>query len=90
MQIIEFKEGTFSAKILIDPSGIEIMYLSQSMKILSKKNLMLLEDGTYKLIVESTSIEDTQVFGAYRPCCQMSGKKTIVDVVSISILLWEW
>ena len=84
VQIIEFKEDTFSVKIL-NPSDIEIMY-----EIINKdtieKEFDALEDGTYKLIVESTSVEDTQVFGAIGPLPDV-GKKTIVDVVSISILI---
>ena len=84
VQIIEFKEDTFSAKIL-NPSDIEIMY-----EVIDKdtieKEFDALEDGTYKLIVESTGIEETQVFGAIGPLPDV-GKKTIVDVVSISILI---
>ena len=36
--------------------------------------------------MESTNIEETQVFGAIGPLPDV-GKKTIVDVVSISILI---
>ena len=84
VQIIEFKEDTFFVKIL-NPSDIEIMYEAIS-KDTIEKEFDALEDGTYKLIVESTSTEDTQVFGAIGPLPDV-GKKTIIDVVSISILI---
>ena len=84
VQIIEFKEGTFSAKI-INPSDIEIVYEPIKEDTIERE-FDALEDGTYKLIVESTSIEETQVFGAIGPLPDV-GKKTIVDVVSISILI---
>ena len=84
VQIIEFKESTFSARIL-NPSDIEIMYETINEDTIEKE-FDASEDGTYKLVVESTSIEETQVFGAIGPLPDV-GKKTIVDVVSISILI---
>ncbi len=74
VQLIEFKENTFSAKIL-DPSDIEI--LSQEInEENTEEEFEVLETGTYKLIIQSNSDEETHVFGAIGPLPD-SGKKTL-------------
>ena len=83
VQVMEFKENTFSAKIL-DPSNIEII----SQKIdqeTSENEFEILESGTYKLIIKSTDFEETQVFGAIGPVPD-TGKK-ILGFISIYVLI---
>ena len=74
VQIVKFKDNTFSAKIL-DPSDIEI--ISQEINDENiEEEFEVLETGTYKLIIQSNSDEETQVFGAIGPLPD-SEKKTI-------------
>jgi len=74
VQIVEFKENTFSAKIL-DPSDIEIVSQEINEENIEEK-FEVVETGTYKLIIQSNSDEETQVFGAIGPLPD-SGKKTL-------------
>lgn len=72
VQIIEFQENTFSAKIL-DPLDIEI--ISQEINEESiEEEFEIIEAGTYKLVIQSNSNKETQVFGAIGPLPD-SGKK---------------
>ncbi|MGY5150623.1 MAG: hypothetical protein ACW9W3_11255 [Candidatus Nitrosopumilus sp. bin_68KS] len=74
VQIIEFQENTFSAKIL-DPSDIEINSHEINDETIEEE-FKVLETGNYKLIVQSNSNEETQVFGAIGPLPD-SGKKVL-------------
>lgn len=65
VQILEFKEDTFSAKIL-DPSDIEISSHSIDSETVEKE-FDVEQSGTYKLIVQSNSDEQTHVFAAIGP-----------------------
>ena len=74
IQIMEFKENTFSAKVL-DSSDIEIA----SERIQSdtmEKEFEIDQTGSYKLIIQSNSDEETQVFGAIGPLPD-AGKKSL-------------
>ncbi|MHA7647853.1 hypothetical protein [Nitrosopumilus sp. S4] len=83
VQVMEFKENTFSAKIL-DPFDIEIA--SQKIDQDTIENEFdVLESGTYKLIIESTDFEEKQVFGAIGPVPD-AGKK-ILGFLSIYVLI---
>lgn len=83
VQIMEFKDNTFSAKIL-DPSDIEIM--SQRIDADTIENeFEILDSGSYKLIIESTDFEETQVFGVIGPVPD-TGKK-ILGFISIYVLI---
>lgn len=74
VQIIEFKENTFYAKIL-NPFDIEI--ISQEIKEETiEEEFDVLDSGTYKLIIQSNNNEETQVFGAIGPIPD-SGKKVL-------------
>lgn len=74
VQIIEFQENTFSAKIL-DPSDIEINSHEINDETIEEE-FKVLETGNYKLIIQSNSNEETQVFGAIGPLPD-SGKKVL-------------
>ena len=83
IQITEFKESTFSTKVL-DPLGTEII----SQKINEdtiEKEFDVIETGDYKLIIESVDHEETQVFGAIGPL--PDGNKTLLGFISIYILV---
>ena len=74
VQIMKFKDNTFSAKIL-DPSDIEIV--SQEINDENiEEEFKVLETGNYKLIIQSNSDEETHVFGAIGPLPD-SEKKTL-------------
>ena len=74
VQIMEFKENTFSAKVL-DSSDIEIsseVIQSETME----KEFEIDQTGNYKLIIQSNSNEESQVFGAIGPLPD-AGKKSL-------------
>ncbi len=74
VQIMEFKENTFSAKVF-DPSGIEISSeLIQAETI--EREFEIGQTGSYELVVRSSSNEETQVFGAIGPLPD-AGKKSL-------------
>ncbi|HJJ22817.1 MAG TPA: hypothetical protein OQH54_03765 [Nitrosopumilus sp.] len=83
VQIMKFKDNTFSAKVL-DSSDIEI--ISQPIDEESiEKEFDVLETGTYKLIVESTSNEEILVFAAIGPLPD-TGKKSL-GFISMYVLV---
>ena len=74
VQIMEFKENTFSARVL-DSSGIEIssqVIQSETME----KEFQIGQTGSYKLIIQSNSNGESQVFGAIGPLPD-AGKKSL-------------
>ncbi|QLH06051.1 hypothetical protein [Nitrosopumilus ureiphilus] len=74
VQIIEFQENAFSAKIL-DPFDIEIASQEINEENIEEE-FKVLETGTYKLIIQSNSNDETQVFAAIGPLPD-SGKKIL-------------
>lgn len=62
VQIMEFEEGSFSAKIL-DPHDIEIKSLELKEES-TEENFEIREKGIYKLVIESKIFEDVEVIGA--------------------------
>lgn len=83
IQTMEFKDNTLSVRVF-DPFGIEI--ISQVVnKETMEKDFDVLETGEYKMIVESTSNEEIQVFGAIGPLPD-AGKKSL-GFISIYILI---
>ena len=65
VQIMEYKENTFSAKIL-DPSGMEII----SQKINEdtiEQEFEIFDSGNYELIIQSTDDKESYVAGAIGP-----------------------
>lgn len=74
VQIVDFQENTFSAKI-VDPLGIEITSQQINDETIEEE-FEVLETGIYKLIIQSNSNEESQVFGAIGSLPD-SGKKIL-------------
>ena len=83
VQIMEFKDNTFSAKVL-DPFDNEIISQTINEETIEKE-FDVLETGTYKLIIESTNNEEPIVFAAIGPLPD-TGKKSI-GFISVYILV---
>ncbi len=83
VQIMEFKDNTFSAKVL-DPFDSEI--ISQTInEETTEKEFDVLETGTYKLIIQSISNEEPIVFAAIGPLPD-AGKQSL-GYISMIILV---
>ena len=74
VQITEFRENTFTAKIL-DPLDIEITSHQINDETIEEE-FKVIDSGTYKLIIQSNSNEETLVFGAIGPLPD-SGKQIL-------------
>ncbi len=83
VQIMEFKDNIFSAKVL-DPFDSEIIFQSINEETIEKE-FDVSETGTHKLIIESTSNEETIVFAAIGPLPD-AGKKSL-GFISVYILV---
>ena len=84
VQIMEFKEGVISAKIL-DPSNIEI--ISEKINEESvEKEFDIFESGTYQLVIQSIDDEEIYVAGAIGPLPD-ADKKLILSTVAFGILI---
>ena len=80
---MEFKDSKFSAKVL-DPFDSEIISQTINEETIEKE-FDVLETGTYKLIIESTSSEEPIVFAAIGPLPD-AGKKSL-GFISVYILV---
>ena len=65
VQIMEYKENTFSAKIL-DPSGIEIISEKINEDTIEKE-FEIFDSGNYELIIQSSDDKESYVAGAIGP-----------------------
>ena len=83
VQIMEFKDNTFSVKVL-DPFESEIIFETINAETIEKE-FDVLETGTYILIIESTSNEEPIVFAAIGPLPD-AGKKSL-GFISMIILV---
>ena len=84
VQVMDFKENTFSVKVL-DPSDIEI--ISQQIDTDTiEEEFNVLETGTYKLQIESSSDDEIYVVGAIGPLPDPY-KKFIMSAISTSLIL---
>jgi len=83
VQVMEFKDNTFSARVL-DSSDIEIVSKEINEEVIEQE-FDVFETGAYKLIIESTSNEETHVFGAIGPLPD-AGKKTL-GFISVYVLV---
>lgn len=83
VQVIDIKENIFSAKVL-DPLGIEIIALKVNDKTIEEK-FDVIESGIYKLVIQSSIEEKSQVFGAIGPLPD-EGKKTI-SFISVYVVI---
>ena len=83
VQVIDIKENIFSAKVL-DPLGIEIITLKVNEETIEEK-FDVIESGIYKLVIQSSIEEKSQVFGAIGPLPD-EGKKTI-SFISVYVVI---
>ncbi len=83
VQIMEFKDNIFSAKVL-DPFGNEIISQTINEETIEEE-FDVLETGTYKLFIESNSNEETQMFAAIGPLPD-EGKK-LLGFISVYVLV---
>ncbi len=83
VQIMEFKDNIFSAKVL-DPFDSEIIFQTINEETIEKE-FDVLETGTYKLIIESTSNEEPIVFAAIGPF--PDANKQLFGFISLIILV---
>ena len=83
VQIMGFKDNIFSVKVL-DPFNSEIIFQTINEETIEKE-FEVLETGTYKLIIESTSNEETIVFAAIGPLPDV-GKKSL-GFISVYVLV---
>ncbi|KEQ55850.1 hypothetical protein AAA799E16_00918 [Marine Group I thaumarchaeote SCGC AAA799-E16] len=83
VQVMEFKGNRISAKIL-DPFDNEIVSKNVDEETIEEE-FDIFETGEYKLIIQSDSSEETQVFGAIGPLPD-AGKKSL-SFVSAYILI---
>jgi hypothetical protein len=85
VQIMEFKENTFSVKML-DPSSIEII----SEKINEdtvEQEFRVLDSGNYELIIESLDDKESYVAGAIGPLPDANKKLIISSISSACIII---
>ena len=82
VQVMNFKDNAFSARIL-DPSDNEVVFQTINEETIENK-FNVLENGSYKLIIESIENEETQVFGAIGPLPDT--EKKLLGFISIYIL----
>ncbi len=83
VQIMEFKDNTFSVKVL-DPLESEIIFQTINEETIEKE-FDVIDTGIYKLIIESDNSEEIQVFGAIGPLPDSS--KLSLRPISMIILV---
>ena len=83
IQVMNFKENTFSARIL-DPNSNEIIYEKINDETIENQ-FDIVENGNYNLVIESLNSEESQVFGAVGPLPD-AGKKSL-GFISIYVLV---
>lgn len=83
VQVMEFKENTVSAKIL-DPFDNQIASKNVDEETIEEE-FDIIDTGSYKLLIQTNSNEDIQVFGAIGPLPD-AGKKSL-SFISAYILI---
>jgi len=84
VQVMDFRKNTFSVKVL-DPSGIEITSQQVDSDTIEGK-FDVLETGTYKLLIESSSNDEIYVVGAIGPLPDPY-KKFIMSMISTILIM---
>ncbi|HJJ20813.1 MAG: hypothetical protein O2834_01900 [Crenarchaeota archaeon] len=79
VQVMEFKENTFSAKIL-DPLGIEIISEKINEDTIEQE-FKVFDSGNYELIIKSSDDKESYVAGAIGPLPD-GNKKLIISTIS--------
>ena len=85
VQIMEFKENTFSAKIL-DPSGIEIISERINEDTIEQE-FRVLDSGNYELIIQSSDDKESYVAGAIGPIPDADNKFIFSTISTVCIIL---
>lgn len=85
VQIMEFKENTFSAKIL-DPSGIEIISERINEDTIEQE-FRVLDSGNYELIIQSSDDKESYVAGAIGPLPDADNKFIFSTISTVCIIL---
>ena len=85
VQVMEFKENTFSAKIL-DPSGMEIISEKINEDTLEQE-FKVLDSGNYELIIESSDDKESYVAGAIGPLPDANKKLIISSISTFCIII---
>jgi hypothetical protein len=83
IQIMDFKEGTITAKIL-DPSDVEIKSQLINEKVFEDR-FDITTPGIYKLVIENIDEKEVQIFGVIGPEPD-AGKKSL-GFISLYILI---
>ena len=83
IQLVEHQENTFSVQVL-DPFGTEIFFESIKEDTIERE-FDITSPGTYKLIIQSNNVDETQVFGAIGPVPD-AGKKSL-GFISLYVLM---
>jgi len=85
VQIMEFKENTFSVKML-DPSSIEIISEKINEDTIEQE-FRVLDSGNYELIIESLDDKESYVAGAIGPLPDANKKLIISSISSACIII---
>ena len=85
VQIMEFKENTFSAKML-DPSGIEIISEKINEDTIEQE-FKVFDSGKYELIIESSDNKESYVAGAIGPLPDANKKLIITSSSTLCIII---
>ena len=83
IQLVEYQDNTFSVQVL-DPFGTEIFFESIKEDTIERE-FDITSSGTYKLIIQSTNIDEIQVFGAIG-LMPDAGKKSL-GFISLYVLM---
>ena len=83
IQLVEYQENVFSVQVL-DPFGTEIFFESIKEDTIERE-FDITSPGTYKLIIQSSNVDETQVFGAIGPVPD-AGKKSL-GFISLYVLM---
>lgn len=83
VQIMEFKDNMFSVRVF-DPLDNEVISHAIDEETV-EESFDIFETGEYKLVIESTGNEETQVFGAIGPLPD-AGKKSL-GFISVYVIV---
>ena len=83
IQLVEYQDNTFSIQVL-DPFDTEIFFESMKEDTIERE-FDITSSGTYKLIIQSNKVDETQVFGAIGPVPD-AGKKSL-GFISVYVLV---
>ena len=85
VQVMEFKENTFSVKML-DPLGIEIISEKINEDTIEQE-FKILDSGKYELIIQSSDNKESYVAGAIGPLPDANKKLIITSSSTLCIII---